>query len=108
MSNLIQFDNYRDEIEKTIRETRQTIEVAMTLILRREDGPASMMAALKDIHEMIDKLESDLSCAHSNFDDMSTLLQRVRRQRDRVIRERDGLITALERHKREDEHRLYW
>lgn len=84
--------DYRAEIELAVRETRRVIDEALGYIRRQEDGPMTMRHSLQEIKAQVDILESELYELYYNAENLNRIIERVSRQRDETIRQREMVM----------------
>ncbi len=90
----LQVFDYRADIERAVRETRQAIREALGYIERQEDGPFTMRCALQEIDNRLGAIETEVSCLVGTTDRLRAIALKLMEQRDEALRQRDLLIAV--------------
>ena len=94
-------NRYKADIAAAIREARESIEEALDFIRNQEDGPLTMRAALREIGEKIDRVESEVCCLTYSYEDLSIIVARLNQQRDEAIRQRNAVVRQMQEMRRD-------
>jgi hypothetical protein len=80
------------EFEKVMREAREAIQAAVTLIDNQEDGPVTMRAALAAIGQCFDLLDTEVWLLKGDLMTSAEINAKLRAQLGEVARQRDILL----------------
>lgn len=83
---------YKADIAVAIEEARTAIEEALEFIRNQEDGPLTMRAALAEIGERIDRVETEVCCLTYTYENLSVAIARLTQQRDEALRQRNAAL----------------
>jgi hypothetical protein len=85
-------NSYKTDIAAAIDEAREAIEDALECIRNQEDGPLTMRAALAEIGEKLDRVESEVCCMSYSYENLSVTIARLNQQRDEALRQRTAAL----------------
>ena len=100
MSNT-KLTGYKTDIAAAINEARDAIEEALECIRNQEDGPLTMRAALAEIGERLDRVESEVCCMSYSYKNLSVMIARLNQQRDEALRQRNAAVRHVQSIQRE-------
>src|SRR5262245_35955217 len=90
----------RPDIDEAIRHIHEMIDEALGYIERQEDGPMTMRAALKDIRDRVDTLESEINVLFGSAAELQHISARLIMEREAAIQQYNMVIELVNRRAR--------
>jgi hypothetical protein len=96
------------DFDKALNEARQAIAAALALIDNQEDGPMTMCAAINEIRDRVDSMETEAWLKDNDLLTATEVGAKLREQLGEVIRQRDHLLRWVMQAQRASTSRRYW
>jgi hypothetical protein len=90
-TNALQSDNNRAQVDRAVKDAYAAVEEAKENIRQCTDGPATMMAALDEIDERIDRIDTEMLSTFGDVRQLKALIHQLYKQHEDIRK----LIWAL-------------